>query len=64
MPQQPPQPVHIPGTSKGEELALHDKEPGRKSANTRNYRTARDSTGINPEQRDPIDPSMPYIPPA
>jgi len=64
MSHQPPQPVHIPGTVKGEELALTKKEPGRKIANGRNYRTARDSTGINAHSREPIDPSMPNIPPA
>jgi hypothetical protein len=60
----PPQPVHIPGTKKGEEMALEKKEPGRGHDNRRNYRSARDSTGINPESRQPIDPSMPNIPPA
>jgi hypothetical protein len=40
------------------------KEPGRESGNTRNYRTARDSTGINAAQRAPIHPDMPNIPPA
>jgi hypothetical protein len=61
----PPQPVHIPGTTKGEELTLHKgKEPGRKSTNDRNYRSARDSTGIEARRRRPIHPSMPSIPPA
>jgi hypothetical protein len=60
----PPQPVHIPGTKRGEEMALEKKEPGRKKTNTRNYRTARDSTGINARQRDPLISVMPNIPPA
>jgi hypothetical protein len=60
----PPEPVHIPGTKKGEEMALTKKEPGRKMTNTTNYRSARDSTGINAKNRDPIAPGMPYIPPA
>jgi hypothetical protein len=60
----PPQPVHIPGTSKGEEMALISKEPGRQQSNNRNYRSARDSTGINPSARRPIHPDMPCIPPA
>jgi len=61
----PPQPVHIPGTTKGEELTLHKgKEPGRKQENGRNYRTARDSTGINADKRRPIHPDMPSMPPA
>ncbi len=49
---------------RGEELALTKKEAGRKATNMRNYRTARDSTGINAHSREPIDPSMPSIPPA
>jgi len=61
----PPQPVHIPGTNRGEELALNKgKEPGRTQGTTRNYRSARDSTGINPGKRRPILPDMPSIPPA
>ncbi len=59
-----PQPVHVPGTSKGEELALHSKEPGRRQGNSRNYRSSRDSTGINAAARRPIHPDMPSIPPA
>ncbi|HEX4086792.1 MAG TPA: hypothetical protein VHY22_17900 [Chthoniobacteraceae bacterium] len=61
----PPQPVHIPGTSRGEELALtKGKEPGRRGHAGRNYRGARDSTGINARNRRPIHPDMPSIPPA
>jgi hypothetical protein len=58
-----PQPVHVPGTSKGEEMGFR-KEPGRGGENNKNYRGARDSTGINPKHRRPIHPSMPSIPPA
>jgi len=59
----PPQPVHVPGTTKGEELVLtKGREAGR--GDSRSHRTARDSTGIDAEQRDPIDPRMPHIPPA
>lgn len=64
-------PTHHARTRKGEEIAgSHGTEPGRHhkdktgagrpSGNT----TARDSTGINPEDREPIDPSMPHMPPA
>jgi hypothetical protein len=61
----PPQPIHVPGTSKGEELALRSKEPGRRQGNGRNYRSARDSTGINASARRPILPDlMPSIPPS
>ena len=59
----PPEPVHIPGTKRGEEMALKKgKEPGRGGA--RHYRSARDSTGINADDKQPIDPAMPNIPPA
>jgi len=57
----PPEPVHVPGMHKGEELALEHREPGRGGAQ---YRVARDSTGINPEHHKPIHPAMPNIPPA
>jgi len=61
----PPQPIHVPGTTRGEELALRKgKEPGRKRENARNYRSARDSTGINANQRGPIHPDMPSMPPS
>jgi hypothetical protein len=59
-----PQPVHVPGTVKGEELALKKKEPGRGTSNRSPYRSARDSTGINASHREPIVPGMPNIPPA
>ena len=60
----PPEPTHVKGTTRGESLAISKgKEPGRET-NTKSYRTARDSTGINPKAREPIDPRMPHIPPA
>jgi hypothetical protein len=58
-----PQPVHVAGTPKGEEQALHGHEPGR-DPNGKSYRTARDSTGINADKREPIIPGMANIPPA
>jgi hypothetical protein len=62
---QPPRPVHVPGTTKGEELALRKgREPGREEAGSRSYRSSRDSTGINAKDRAPIDPRSPSIPPA
>jgi hypothetical protein len=61
----PPRPTHVPGTHKGEEtVRKKGKEPGRFENGARGYRTARDSTSLNPEARDPIDPRMPCIPPA
>jgi hypothetical protein len=58
----PPQPTHVPGTVKGEELALHHKEPGRGQGPQ--YRSARDSTGVCANKRQPIHPKMPHIPPS
>ena len=53
--------AHTPGTKRGEEWAFEGrKEAGRE----RDTRTARDSTGINADQRAPIDPRMPHLPPA
>lgn len=58
-----PKPTHVAGTAKGEELVRkHGREPGR--GGRRGYRSARDSTSINPEARGPIDPRMPEMPPA
>jgi hypothetical protein len=55
---------HTPGTSKGEEIArIKGREPGRDDPMTA-WRTARDSTSINPDDMGPIDPRMPYLPPA
>lgn len=61
--EKPPEPIHIPGTSKGEEMTfLKGKEPGRGTG--KDYRSSRDSTGVNPEGRRPIHPDMPHMPPA
>lgn len=61
----PPKPVHIAGTNKGEEMVQHHgHEAGRAEAGAPGYRTARDSTSINPSSKGPIDPRMPSIPPA
>jgi hypothetical protein len=60
----PPKPIHVPGTQKGEELAhLKGHEPGRGGKDTLGYRSSRDSTGIDSKGRQPIDPRMPNIPP-
>jgi hypothetical protein len=59
----PPEPAHVPGTTKGEEMVLKKGREGGRGGR-RTYREARDSTGINPEGRRPIDPAMPSIPPA
>jgi hypothetical protein len=58
----PPQPIHIAGTSRGEQMVLDKgKEAGRGKTPCR---TARDSTGICANDRNPIIPSMPHLPPA
>lgn len=55
----PDSPAHTPGTHKGEEWVRTQKEPGREGETA----TARSSTGINPRNREPIDPRMPHLPP-
>jgi hypothetical protein len=56
-------PSHTPGAPRGEELVRKlGREPGRRASG--GNRTARDATSINPEDREPIDPRMPHLPPA
>ncbi len=63
MRRKPPEPTHVPGIIRGEETVLkRGHEPGR--GNRNQYRGARDSTGINASDREPIHPVMPNIPPA
>lgn len=66
-----PQPAHQRGTARGEEVARHTgREPGQRSAGGASAgrptttTTPRFSTGINPNDRKPIDPKSPYLPPA
>ncbi len=55
-------PAHLPGTAKGEEqIENQGKEPGR---DEQSHRTARDSTSINSDSKEPIDTRMPHMPPA
>jgi hypothetical protein len=54
-------PAHTPGTPRGEELV---RRFGREAGRERGLRTARDSTSVNAEAREPIDPRMPHLPPA
>jgi hypothetical protein len=59
----PPEPTHVLGTRRGEEMVVRKGlEPGRKSGTP--HRTARDSTSVNPGGEKPIDSRMPNIPPA
>jgi hypothetical protein len=61
----PPQPTHVPGTHKGEELVYYrGREPGRAERGKNGYRSARDSTAVNADARGPIDPRMPEMPPS
>jgi hypothetical protein len=62
---------HDPGTRKGEEMpGAEGKEPGRHEKGSTGAdrpaggRTARDSTAINPDKENPIDPRSPEMPPA
>ena len=62
-------PAHTPGVRQGNEPGGTDADPGlyetgetgmgRPTAKS----TARKSTGINPEKRNPIDPNSPNLPP-
>lgn len=57
-----PQPVHVKGIHKGEEMVFHDgRESGRGEG--KDYRSPRDATSINPDRQKPIHPAMPNIPP-
>jgi hypothetical protein len=61
---QPPAGIHVAGTNKGEEtIQKKGREPGRNEHHPYGYRSARDATSINAEDRDPIDPKMPCMPP-
>jgi hypothetical protein len=61
----PPKGVHIAGTNKGEELVRKaGREAGRAQRGKNGYRSARDSTGLNAQNREPIDSRMPEMPPA
>ena len=64
-------PAHDWGTGKGEEKSsMEGKEAGRHDSGDTHAdrpaggRTARDSTTINPDSENPIDPNSPKIPPA
>lgn len=64
-------PAHDTGVGKGEEIKDRDgKESGRHDTGTTGAdrpaggSTARDSTRINPDAENPIDPESPKMPPA
>ena len=60
----PSKPSHTPGVREGNEPGGFEKEPGFYRDGKMVKATARRSTGINPEARNPIDPDMPNLPPA
>ena len=67
----PEAPAHTPGTGKGEEKATYEgKEAGRHdtgdagAGRPAGTSTARNSTSVNAEEMEPIDPDMPNMPPA
>jgi hypothetical protein len=64
-------PAHDIGTGKGEEMSsAQGKEPGRIDTGADDAgrptatTTARNSSSVNVEEREPIDPAMPNMPPA
>jgi hypothetical protein len=57
----PSRPAHTRGVREGNARGAHAWEKGH-LADGRS--TARRSTGVNPQARNPIDPSMPNLPPA
>jgi hypothetical protein len=57
----PATPSHVPNVSEGNAVGNYEKQAGH-LADGRS--TAARSTGINPAERDPIDPSMPNLSPA
>jgi hypothetical protein len=62
-------PAHTPGIKQGNEPGGTDADPGLEetgevgAGRPSMVSTARKSTGINPEQRNPIDPNSPNLPP-
>jgi hypothetical protein len=59
----PPEPAHVPGTTRGEEMTFKKGREGGRGGR-KSYREARDSTGIDPGGREPILPAMPHLPPS
>jgi hypothetical protein len=62
----PSAPAHTAGVKRGNARGNSEKEAGIMTAPDRlsARATARRSTSINPEARNPIDPRMPNLPPA
>jgi hypothetical protein len=56
----PDAPSHVKGIKQGNAKGNYEATPGHNADGTS---TARRSTGINPKQREPIDPRMPNLSP-
>jgi hypothetical protein len=54
-------PAHTPGIKSGNSTGNYEKQPGHERDGRR---TAEASTGVGAKERNPIDPSMPNLPPA
>jgi hypothetical protein len=54
-------PAHTPGINQGNSKGNYEKQSGHLPDGRR---TAEASTGVNAKGRQPIDPSMPNLPPA
>jgi hypothetical protein len=57
----PDLPAHTPGIKSGNSKGNYEKQSGHNPDGTS---SAQRSTGVNPEGREPIDPSMPNLSPA
>lgn len=56
----PDGPSHVEGVRQGNQMEVGEWQPGHHADGTAD---ARRSTGIRPEQHDPIAPAMPNLPP-
>jgi hypothetical protein len=54
-------PAHTPGINQGNSRGNYEKQSGHNADGTS---SAKRSTGVNPDGREPIDPSMPNLSPA
>lgn len=57
----PDTPAHTPGIKQGNSKGNYEKQPGHNPDGTS---SAKRSTGVNADAREPIDPSMPNLSPA
>ena len=58
---EPDAPAHTPGVKQGNSRGNYEKQSGH---HPDGRRSAESSTGVNAKGREPIDPSMPNLPPA